>query len=144
MVKKIHISLNNYKKNIVKKGGKDRSDYIRQMIFREFNSEKYEWGSHRLIVQTKNYIINLKTYESMTDPVALFRPQVLTSWYGLVEYLPIREIYYVFFIEGSDEGINPGFIDIFINKSKAKIKKEIADDRTYDCVSAIIHPDYVG
>lgn len=142
MVKKIHISLNNYKKNIVKKR-KDRSNYIRQIIFREFDSEGYEWDSHRLIRQTKNYKINLKTYKSMTDPMALFRPQLLTSWYGLVDYLPTREIYYVFFIEGTDEGITPGFVDVLINKSKAKIKKEITDDRTYDCISDIIHPDYI-
>ncbi len=47
--------------------------------------------------------IHLKYVARMTDPVAMFRPQILRSWYGSGTYGD--ETYPIFVVLGTDEGL---------------------------------------
>ncbi len=48
--------------------------------------------------------IHLKYVARMTDPVAMFRPQILRSWYGSGTYG--GETYPVFVVLGTDDGLS--------------------------------------
>lgn len=92
---------------------------IRKAIF----ASREEWdyhGKERLAITTENMKMELIHYSSMKDPVAGWRPQILSSFYG---YAVIGdETYEILVVIGTDEGLYKGFAPILIGTKESICK----------------------
>lgn len=112
------------------------------------NTEKAEtegswnyYGRQPLVIQTDKLGIHLEFYRDMSDPVALFRPQTLSSFHGIALVEKSRA-YEVLVIIGTDEGLLSGWAPILIGNKKSI--SQFVKRKQFQQIRNIIPLRYIG
>jgi len=95
---------------------------IRKAIYNQEKDGHWEYlDGEDLHLEQDSLVIDLKHIGSMNDPVALFRPQTLSCFYGTAK-IETRE-YKIMVIIGTDEGLRPVYAPIEIGTVDELAKK---------------------
>ena len=110
---------------------------IKQMIKQQMDGHIYD--EETVNFKTRVYDVKMRRHGRMTDPIALFRPQVLYSWHGTVNHKPTGQSYRVFFIAGTDDGMCTA--EVVVETTNENIRKKLWTgwrNEMYGCVRNII------
>lgn len=116
---------------------------IRRAIFRTEKDGTWNYyGKGPLVIRKNNLSMHLEFFREMSDPVAMFRPQRLSSFHGtaLAKGGKTR-LYRVIVIVGTDEGLRSGWAPILIGSRRSisqYVKREM-----FQLIHKIIPPEYL-